>query len=189
MGAARGVLVTDPALAGSCARSTVQVLAAALRDLDVRPRLRRRGHLGRRRRGRRRRRSRRCSGCRTSRTPRAIEPDPAPDASGSGGSRPTGYDLLEAPMPALVVVHPGARRAALPVAQGDHGARARRRSRRGRLADLGLAAGEVGGARRDDGAARQPAATGPRPRPASSAAPADEAAREIVDFLVERRLI
>ena len=35
MGATRGVLVTDPALAGSCVVSTVRVLAAALRGLDV----------------------------------------------------------------------------------------------------------------------------------------------------------
>lgn len=35
MGAARAVQVTDEALAGSCARTTLRVLAAALRDLDA----------------------------------------------------------------------------------------------------------------------------------------------------------
>ena len=33
----------------------------------------------------------------------------------------TGYDLLEAPLPVVIGGHPGAGRAALPVAQGDHG--------------------------------------------------------------------
>ena len=34
MGAARGVLVTDPALAGSCVVATTRVLAAALRTIE-----------------------------------------------------------------------------------------------------------------------------------------------------------
>ena len=41
--------------------------------------------------------------------------------SGSAGSRRSGYDLIEAPAAGARRRDPGARRAALPVAQGDHG--------------------------------------------------------------------
>ena len=84
--------------------------------------------------------------------------------------------------------HPGARRAAVPVAQGDHGGavegdrdavpgRPRPRRRDGRR----------GG--RDDEARRTRVRQRLVPRRASSARRADEAARQIVDFLVERRLV
>ena len=58
------------------------------------------------------------------------------------------------------------------------------------LADLGLDAGDGRRRGRDDDASsdsRQPPAA--RPRRGSSARPAAEAAREVVDFLAERRLI
>ena len=78
---------------------------------------------------------------------REIEPDMAAGTVRVRRISATGYDVLEAPMPGRHRWHPGARRAALPVAQGDHGravegdrdavagrprARRRRRRRRGR---------------------------------------------------------
>jgi electron transfer flavoprotein beta subunit len=102
MGAARGVLITDPALAGSDAWSTAKVLAAALKDLDYDLVL---------------------AGFDTSdgvggvvgaavatllKLPylsSAAKIEPNPDAGTVRVRRisATGFDVLEAPMPALVV--------------------------------------------------------------------------------------
>ena len=88
-----------------------------------------------------------------------------------------------------IIVHAGARRAALPVAQGDHG-RALEGDRdavagRPRARRLRRSAAAV----RDDEGRRRRAPPAARPRRGSSARPADEAARQVVDFLAERRLI
>ena len=168
MGATRGVLVTDPALAGSDAR------------LDgARPR---RGAQGRSS-------STSCSPASTRPTALAgvvpagvaallglpylsyaakIEPDPAAGTVRVRRISPTGYDVLEAPMPALDRLHPGARRAALPVAQGDHG-RPLEGDRDRSLADLGVDAATVGGGGRDDEGARVASHRRRAPRRASSA--------------------
>ena len=71
----------------------------------------------------------------------------------------TGYDVLEAPLPVVIGGDPGARRAALPVAQGDHG-RAIKEIVTRSLADLGLDAATVGGRGGDHDASRQPDAAG-----------------------------
>ena len=130
MGAQRGILVTDPALAGADLPATVRVIAAA-----PRPRSRstscspastpRTGRAARSPRG-----SRRGSGCRCCR-PRPIEPDPAAGRVRVKRLSAKGYDLIEAPMPAVVVVHPGAGRAALPSLKGIMAARSREIAVRG----------------------------------------------------------
>jgi electron transfer flavoprotein beta subunit len=186
MGAARGVLVTDPALAGSCARSTVQVLAAALRDLSF---------------------DLVFAGADTSdgrggvvaagiaallRLPylsnaARIEPDPAAGRVRVRRITPTGYDLLEASMPALVVCTQVLGEPRYPSLKGIMSARSKEIATRS-LADLGLAPGDVGGA-----AATTELLDSRRPPARASTrvvrAAADEAAREIVAFLETRRLI
>ena len=103
MGAARAVHVSDPALAGSDARTTATVLAAAIRRLEFDLRLRRCRHLRRPRR-RRRALARRAAwpAVPLLRQPRSS---PAPTARTIQVHRlgARGYDLLEAPMPALVM--------------------------------------------------------------------------------------
>ena len=91
-------------------------------------------------------------------------------------------------MPALVVGDPGARRAALPVAQGDHGRPLEGRSRPRRWPTSALGDAAVGGAVATTAVVGSEA---PPPRAATRVVrgPADEAAREVVAFLAERRLI
>ncbi len=186
MGAARGILITDPALAGSCVRSTVQVLGTALRDLSF---------------------DLVFAGADTSdgrggvvaagiaallRLPylsnaARIEPDPAAGRVRIRRITPIGYDLLEAPMPALVVCTQVLGEPRYPTLKGIMSARSKEISIRS-LADLGLAPGDVGAA-----AASTELLDSRRP-PARAAtrvirAPADEAAHEVVAFLESRRLI
>jgi len=186
MGATRGVLVTDPALAGACARSTVTVLTAALRDLAF---------------------DLVFAGADTSdgrggvvaagiaallRLPylsnaARIEPDPAAGRVRVRRITPTGYDLIEAPMPALVVCTQVLGEPRYPSLKGIMSARSKEIVTRS-LDDLGLVPGEVGGA-----AASTELLESRRP-PSRAATrvvrgPADEAAREIVAFLESRRLI
>ena len=186
MGAARGVLVSDPALAGSCTRSTVQVLAAALRDLDFDLLL---------------------AGADTSdggggvvaagiaaqlRLPylsnaARIEPDPAAGRVRVRRITATGYDLLEAAMPALVVCTQVLGEPRYPSLKGIMSARAKEIAVRS-LADLGLDAGTTGGA-----AASTEVLDSRRP-PARDATrvvrgPAADGAREILAFLESRRVI
>jgi electron transfer flavoprotein beta subunit len=186
MGAARGVLVTDPALAGACARSTVAVLAAALRDLSF---------------------DLLFAGADTSdgrggivaagiaamlRLPylsnaARIEPDPATGRVRVRRITPTGYDLIEAPMPALIVCTQVLGEPRYPSLKGIMSARSKEIVTR-TLDDLGLSADTVGGA------ASSTELLDTRRPPARAAtrvvrAPADEAAREIVTFLESRRLL
>ena len=130
MGATRGVARHGPGARRLLRASPPPGPCRGPRDARVRPRAGRRRHLRRRRRAWSRPASRPSPACRTSPTPRRSSLTRRPGRSASDGSAPTGYDVLEAPMPALDHRHAGARRAALPVAQGDHGARARRRSPR-----------------------------------------------------------
>lgn len=186
MGAARGILVTDPALAGSCTRSTVQVLAAALRDLTF---------------------DLVFAGADTSdggggvvaagvaatlRLPylsnaARIEPDPGTGRVRVRRITATGYDLLDAPMPALVVCTQVLGEPRYPSLKGIMSARSKEIATR-TLGDLDLVPAEVGGA-----AASTQLLDSRRP-PARDATRvvrglAEEGAREIVAFLESRRLI
>ena len=120
MGAAGGIHVSDASLAGSDVVSTARVLAAALRELEADLILAGADTSdgGRRRRAAGRRGA---PGLPYLSYAAKIEPDPAAGTVRVNRISPTGYDVLEAPMPALIVVHAGPRRAALPLAQGDHG--------------------------------------------------------------------
>jgi len=186
MGAARGILVTDPALAGSCVRSTVEVLSAALRDLefdlvfsgfDTSD-----GNAG-------------VVGAAIAATLRlpylsnaaAIEPDPATGRVRVRRITPTGYDVLEAPMPALVVCTQVLGEPRYPSLKGIMSARSKEIAGRS-LGDLGLDGSTVGG-----GAAttevldsRKPPARGATKVVRGSA---EEGAAEIVAMLASRRLI
>ena len=149
MGAQRGVLVTDPALEGADMAATIRVLAAAaaaeefdllLAGLDTSD-----GQGGAVAAGVAAR-----LGLPLLSTAASIEPDPA------AGTRPRAAPVREGLRRRRGadarghLVHPGARRAALPEPQGDHGrplardraalgrrAGRRRRARRGRLVDEG----------------------------------------------------
>jgi electron transfer flavoprotein beta subunit len=185
MGATRAVLVSDPALGGACAWSTTQVLAAALRTLDF---------------------DLVFAGADTSdggggvvaagvatllhlpylSYARRIEPF-------DRGVRverltATGYEVLEAPLPALVVGTQLLGEPRYPSLRGIMGARSKEIAIH-TLADLGLADRPVGGGHATTAvlAARLPAprGTGLVVRQADPAA----AAAAIVEFLVERRAI
>jgi electron transfer flavoprotein beta subunit len=186
MGAHRGVHVTDPALVGSCVVSTALVLAAALRELEFDLVL---------------------AGVDTSdglagvvpaaiaahlRLPylsaaARIEPDPAAGRVRVRRLSSAGYDLLEAPMPALIACTQVLGEPRYPSLKGIMGARSKEIVTRS-LADLGLADGSVGGAvattRLVD--SRKPPARGATE---VVRAPAAEAARRIVALLAERRVI
>ncbi len=185
MGATRGVLVTDPALGGSCVRSTDAVLAAALRELTF---------------------DLVFSGFDTSdgnagvvgaaiaarlRLPylsNAAKIEPDPDAGKVRVRRitPTGYDLLEAPMPALVVCTQVLGEPRYPSLKGIMGARSKEIATRS-VADLGLE-GPVGGAVATTEVldSREPPARGATKVVRGSA---DEGAAEIVALLESRRIV
>ncbi len=186
MGATRGVLVSDPALGGSCTRSTVQVLAAALRDLAF---------------------DLVFAGADTSdggggvvgagiaallRLPylsnaARIEPDPDRGRVRVRRITATGYDLLEAPMPALVVCTQVLGEPRYPSLKGIMSARSKEIVARS-LGDLGLAPGEVGGAAASTELldSRRPPARGATHVVRGSA---EDGARAIVALLESRRLI
>ena len=144
MGATRGILVTDPALAGSCAVSTAQVLAAAVRDLQYDLLL---------------------AGVDTSdglagTVPAAvaahlglpflsyaarIEPDERARRVRVRRISATGYDVLEAPMPAVISCTQALGEPRYPSLKGIMAARSKEIATRS-LADLGVDAATVGGA-------------------------------------------
>ena len=186
MGAHRGVLVTDPALAGSDAWSTAQVLAAALRGLEYDLVL---------------------AGFDTSdgvagvvgaaiatqlklpylSSAAKIEPDEAAGTVRVRRISPTGFDVLEAPMPALIVGTQLLGEPRYPSLKGIMAARSKEVVTKS-LADLELDAAAVGG-----GAARTKV-TGTEKPPARGATQvvrgsAEEGAKAIVDLLSSRRLI
>ena len=186
MGATRGVIVTDDALAGSDALSTTRVLTAALRGLEYDLVL---------------------AGIDTSdgvagvvhagiaallelpflSYAARIEPDPDAGVVRVRRISPVGYDVIEAPMPALVACTQALGEPRYPSLKGIMAARSKEVVTRS-LADLGLADGSVGGAVATTEVldARQPPARGEtriiRDEP-------EAAARQVVDFLVERRLV
>jgi electron transfer flavoprotein beta subunit len=185
MGATRGVLVTDPALAGSCTVSTAHVLAAALADLEYDLVL---------------------AGVDTSdgvagvvpagvatlaRLPylsyaARIEPDEAAGTVRVRRISPSGYDVLEASMPALVSCTQALGEPRYPSLKGIMAARSKEIVTRD-LASLDLDPSSVGGA---VATTRVVGSTVPPKRAATRVVRdgPDEAARQVFDFLVERRL-
>jgi electron transfer flavoprotein beta subunit len=186
MGAQSGVLVTDERLAGSDTLSTARVLAAALETLEFDLAL---------------------AGVDTSdgvagvvpagvaalrRLPylsyaARIEPDPGVGTVRVNRISPTGYDVLHAPMPAIVTCTQALGEPRYPSLKGIMAARSKEIATKS-LADIGVDDGSVGGA---VSTTRVLAAEAPPPRPPTRVvreAP-DVAARELVSFLAERRII
>jgi electron transfer flavoprotein beta subunit len=186
MGATRGVHVTDPALEGSCTVSTTKVLAAALEGLEFDLVL---------------------AGVDTSDGTAGVVPagvaalrrlpylsyaakiEPDPDAGRVRVHRisPTGFDVLEAPMPAFISCTQLLGEPRYPSLKGIMAARSKEIETRS-LADLGLDGAGVGGS---VATTRVLDTTAPAARAATRVvrgAP-DEAAREVVSLLAERRLI
>ena len=184
MGATRAVLVTDPLLEGSCALSTTRVLAAALRTLTYDLVI---------------------AGADTSDGGGGIVAAGVATLLGlpylsyaariepAGGRvtvrrlSATGYDVIEAPLPALVVATQALGEPRYPSLKGIMGARTKEMAIRS-LSDLELGAAAVGGA------VSTTRLTGSRQPPARAATrvirkPAAEAARDVVDFLAERRIV
>jgi electron transfer flavoprotein beta subunit len=186
MGVTSGTLVTDEALGGSDIVSTTRVLAAAVRDMEFDLLL---------------------AGADTSdgvggvvpagvaallglpylSYAAAIEPDPAARTVRVRRISPTGYDVLEAPMPALIVATQALGEPRYPSLKGIMAARSRTIETKG-LADVGSDVGAVGGAIATNEVLSSEA---PPARGATRVirGPADEAAREVVTFLAERRII
>lgn len=186
MGATRGVLVTDPAIAGSCTVATTRILAAALATLEfdlvlagvdtsdggagvVAP-----GVAA-------------LAGLPLLSYAASIEPDTAARTVRVKRITPTGYDVLEAPMPALISGTQALGEPRYPSLKGIMAARNKEITTL-TLVDLGIDPTTVGLA----GATTT--LVGSEPPPARAAtrvvreAP-DEAARQVVALLAERRLI
>ncbi len=186
MGATRGVLVTDPAIAGSCTVATTRILAAALKTLEFDLVL---------------------AGVDTSdggsglvpagvaalnglpylSYAAMIEPDAAARTVRVRRITPTGYDVLEAPMPALISGTQALGEPRYPSLKGIMAARNKEITTL-RLADLGIDPASVG---LDGATSRVVGSAPPPPRGATRVvreAP-DEAARQVVALLTERRLI
>ncbi|HYM82581.1 MAG TPA: electron transfer flavoprotein subunit beta/FixA family protein [Candidatus Dormibacteraeota bacterium] len=186
MGATRAVHVQDPAIEGSCTRSTAHVLAAALRTLEYDLVL---------------------AGADTSDGQAGvvapavatllglpylsyaarIEPDPDTGRVRVRRLSPIGYDLLEAPMPALIACTQVLGEPRYPTLKGIMAARSKELLGRS-LADLDLGGAGVGVAA---SANRLVESHPPAPRPPTQVlrgAPQDSAAA-IVSFLESRRVI
>jgi len=186
MGAHRGVLVTDPALAGSDQWTTMQVLAATLRTLEydlvlagfdtsdgvggvVGPGLAA------------------LLGLPLMSSAAKIEPDLDAGTVRVRRISPVGFDVLEAPMPALIVGTQLLGEPRYPSLKGIMAARSKEVVTKS-LADLGLDAGAVGGS------ASRTRVTGTTKPPARGATQVvrgtpDEGAKAIVELLASRRLI
>jgi electron transfer flavoprotein beta subunit len=186
MGATRGIHVTDPALAGSCAVSTARVLAAALRPLTFDLLL---------------------AGVDTSdgmggTVPAAvaahldlpllsyaarIEPDEGARTVRVRRISPTGYDLLEAPMPAAISCTQALGEPRYPSLKGIMAARSKEITTRS-LTDLDVDPATVGG---DVATTAVLDARTPPTRAATEVVrgEAAEGAARIVDLLAQRRVI
>ena len=182
MGAASGTLVTDPALAGSDTVTTTRVLAAALRGMEYDLVL---------------------AGADTSdggagvvpagvaallRLPylsyaAKIEPLKETETVRVHRISPTGYDVLEAPMPALVVCTQALGEPRYPSLKGIMAARSKE------LTTSALA--DIEGAEAAEPTTAVLGAEAPPPRAATRVVrePAEEAAKQVVAFLVERRIV
>ena len=188
MGAHRAVLVTDPVLEGSDTLSTVRVLAAALKAVEFDLLL---------------------AGADTSdggagvvpagiaallglpylSYAAKIEPDPTAGTVRVRRISPTGYDVLEAPLPALVVCTQALGEPRYPSLKGIMAARSKEivTQALGDVTDAGKE-GDVGGAA---AATKVLDSEAPPPRGATRVIrePAAEAAKQLVAFLVERRIV
>jgi len=186
MGAATGVLVTDPALEGSCAVSTAKVLAAALTTVEcdlvlagvdtsdgvggvVGPAIAT------------------LTGLPLLSYATVIEPDPGAGTVRVRRISPTGYDLLEAPMPALITCTQALGEPRYPSLKGIMGARNKEIVTRS-LADLGLDGATVGGAVTTTSILATASPPGRGATRVIREAP-DEAARQVVAYLAERKII
>jgi electron transfer flavoprotein beta subunit len=187
MGAASGTLVTDDALGGSDTVSTTRVLADALRGLEYDLVL---------------------AGADTSdggagvvpagvatllglpylSYAAKIEPDPAAGRVRVHRISATGYDVLEAPMPALVVATQALGEPRYPSLKGIMAARSKVIDTKALDDIAGDRAEAVGGAA---ASSEVVAAEAPPPRAATRVIrePAEEAAHQVVAFLAERRII
>jgi electron transfer flavoprotein beta subunit len=185
MGAIRGVLVTDDGLAGADLPSTIRVLAAAaaqepfdllLGGLDTSD-----GAGGAVTAGVAAR-----LGLPLLSAAAAIEPDPAAGRVRVRRLSARGYDLIEAPMPAVISCTQALGAPRYPSLKGIMAARSREIANRS-LADLGDGLAPVDGT----WATKVLAAEPPPARAAGRviSGPAADAAREIADFLADRRLI
>jgi len=185
MGALRGVLVTDPALAGADLPTTVRVLAAAaaaesfdllLAGLDTSD-----GTGGAVAAGIAAR-----LGLPLLSAAARIEPDPAAGRVRVRRLSARGYDLLEAPMPAVISGTQALGTPRYPSLKGIMAARSRPIVTK-TLADLGPGLAPEGGAwsSRVLGVEKPPSRAAGR----MITVPAAEAAREVADYFVERRLI
>jgi electron transfer flavoprotein beta subunit len=186
MGAHRGVHVLDSALAGSDAWSTARVLAAVLGEMEYDLVLAgfdtsdgTAGVVG--------------AGIATLlklpylSSAARIEPDTDAGTVRVRRISATGFDVLEAPMPALIVGTQLLGEPRYPSLKGIMGARSKEIVTRS-LEDLGLAAGDVGttGSRTEVASKQTPP---PRGEARVVRGSAEEAATEIVALLAERRLI
>jgi len=186
MGAQRGLLVTDEALPGACTLSTTRVLAAGLKNLEFDLLL---------------------AGADTSDGGTGVVPpgvatllglpflsyaakiEPDPDASTVRVHRiaANGFDVLEAPMPAMVVCTQALGEPRYPSLKGIMAARSRELTTQS-LADIGVSPDQAGG---QAATTTVVGSTAPPERPPTRVVrgPAVEAAREVVDFLVQRRIV
>ena len=186
MGATRGIHIIDAALEGSDHVSTARVLAAALKDLEFDLVL---------------------AGADTSdglsgivpagiaaflRLPylsyaAKIEPLKETETVRVRRISPTGYDVLEAPMPAMIVCTQALGEPRYPSLKGIMAARSKEIATKA-LSDIGVDAATVGGAVTTTKVLGSEA---PPPRAATRVVRGspDEAARELVAFLAERRII
>lgn len=186
MGAHRGVLVTDPALEGSCTVATSRVLAGALRtlefDLVVAGIDSSDGVAGVVPAG-----IAALTGLPYLSYAADIEPDAAARTVRVRRITPTGYDVLEAALPALISGTQALGEPRYPSLKGIMAARGKEISTMS-LADLGIDPATVGSA---GATTRVVDFTPPPPRGATRVIreTPGEAARQVVDFLVERRLI
>jgi electron transfer flavoprotein beta subunit len=186
MGATRGLLVTDPSLEGSCTVSTVRVLAAALRDVEYDLLL---------------------AGADTSDggggvvapgvaallglpyLSYAAKIEPNADAGTVRVNRisPTGHDVLESPMPALIGCTQALGEPRYPSLKGIMAARSKEIVTKS-AADIGVSPDEAGGA-----AATTKVLDSQQPPERAATRvirePAADAAKQVVAFLVERGIV
>jgi electron transfer flavoprotein beta subunit len=185
MGAQRGILVTDPALAGADVPTTIRVLAAAaaretfdllLAGLDTSD-----GTSGTVAAGVAVR-----LGLPLLSSAGAIEPDPGAGKVRVHRLSAKGYDVVQGPMPAVISCTQALGAPRYPSLKGIMAARSREIVTLG-LADLGSDLAPADGA----WTTRVETAEPPPARDAGRvlSAPAPDAAREIADYLAERRLI
>ena len=186
MGAASGTHVTDPALAGSDTLSTARILAAAVKDMEY---------------------DLLFAGADTSDGGAGVVPagvaailgvpylsyaakvEPNPEARTVRVHRisPTGFDILEAPMPALVVCTQALGEPRYPSLKGIMAARSKEIATRG-LGDIDGGGDQVGG----EAATTAVVESHKPPERAATRVirePAADAAKTVVTFLAERRII